>query len=82
LDKLRGLLGGGPTEAPRAPPASSSEREQAILLLQDYEASGAGWFWSTDSEGRITYISDCVARQLGSSRSDLLGKTFHTLFVI
>jgi len=53
-----------------------------MLLLQDYEASGAGWFWSTDSSGRITYISDCVARQLGRERTELLGETFHSLFVI
>jgi hypothetical protein len=49
LGKLRGLLGGGSAEAPRVTVTSASEREQAILLLEDYEASGAGWFWSTDA---------------------------------
>jgi diguanylate cyclase (GGDEF)-like protein/PAS domain S-box-containing protein len=82
LGKLRGLLGGGSAEAPRVTVTSASEREQAILLLEDYEASGAGWFWSTDAEGRITYISECVAAQLGRTRAELLGETFHALFVI
>ncbi len=78
---MRGLLG-RPDGEPRPAPASSGERQQALLLLQDYESSGLGWFWSTDREGRITYISDCVAQHLGRSRTELLGETFHTLFQI
>lgn len=52
------------------------------MLLHDYEASGLGWFWSTDREGRITYISDCVAEALGKPRGEILGQPLHALFVI
>lgn len=82
VSRLRGLLGRGGGDEPRPGPHSGAEREQALLLLQDYEASGLGWFWSTDGEGRITYISDCVATLLGRPRSDLLGQAFHSLFII
>jgi diguanylate cyclase (GGDEF)-like protein/PAS domain S-box-containing protein len=82
IGKLRGLLGGRASGEPSSGPHSSAERQQAVLLLQDYEASGLGWFWSTDSEGRITYISDCVADLLGHPRSELLGRLFHSLFIL
>ncbi|MDG2003479.1 MAG: sensor domain-containing diguanylate cyclase, partial [Novosphingobium sp.] len=54
----------------------------ATQLLLDYEASGLGWFWSTDDKGVITYISEYVAQQLGKNRSELMGQTFYSLFVI
>jgi diguanylate cyclase (GGDEF)-like protein/PAS domain S-box-containing protein len=50
--------------------------------LRDYEASGLGWFWSTDREGSITYISDCVLEAIGAPRAEVLGKPLHSLFVI
>ena len=37
---------------------------EALLLLQNYEESGQGWFWSTDAEGRISYITESVATSL------------------
>ena len=82
VGKLRGLLGRGSGDQTRSGPHSSVEREQALLLLQDYEASGLGWFWSTDGEGRVTYISDSVAELLGRPRPELLGQVFHSLFIL
>ena len=58
------------------------EQQQALLLLRDYEQSGQGWFWSTDSQGAISYISDHVATALGCSRPELLGKPFYSLFAL
>lgn len=54
----------------------------ALELLHDYERSGLGWFWSTDSEGRVQYISECVAELFGTSAGELAGEPFHTLFAI
>ncbi len=70
--------------APLPPPRIEAvgEEQQALLLLRDYEASGQGWFWSTDPSGGITYISDSVAVALGRERSELLGTPFHALFTI
>ena len=82
IGKLRGLLGGRTRESGRAGSEFASEREEALLLLHDYEASGLGWFWSTDREGRITYISDCVIEAFGKPRDEVLGRPLHSLFVI
>ena len=56
-----------PQSAIRAGLAALQARDpaRAVALLRDYEQSGIGWFWSSDHEGRLTYISDCVAKSLG-----------------
>ena len=79
--KLRGLLGSKPGAA-LSPHASRDEVRMAHQLLTDYENSGLGWFWSTDGEGRIDYISECVAQQLGRNHIELAGKPFHSLFIL
>jgi diguanylate cyclase (GGDEF)-like protein len=58
------------------------EEKQALLLLRDYEQSGQGWFWSTDAQGGITYISDHVSEALGCLRTELMGKPFYSLFAV
>ncbi|MEZ5736671.1 MAG: EAL domain-containing protein [Novosphingobium sp.] len=82
---VRGLLGAKPEDGANAPqPASASTTEQqlALELLHDYEKSGLGWFWSTNAEGQVEYISECIARQLEKSPQELSGQPFQTLFVV
>jgi diguanylate cyclase (GGDEF)-like protein len=79
---LRGILGGKQGSVASVPAASGDEMRQALSLLRDYEKSGLGWFWSTDSEGRIIYISDIVAGKFGRSAGELIGQAFHSLFVL
>ncbi len=73
LGKL-GQRGGADTVLPKA-----SARD-ALLLLQNYEESGRGWFWATDREGNITYISQSICEKLGKAPDDILGKHFVELF--
>ena len=82
--RLRGLLGskGGDAERASEPPASSQELRQALLLLRDYEQLGIGWFWASDADGRITYVSECVAQTIGRSREEILGKPIQSLFIL
>lgn len=54
--------------------------KDALLLLQNYEESGRGWFWSTDAEGRITYLTESVCELLGQTRDELIGAPFTSLF--
>jgi diguanylate cyclase (GGDEF)-like protein/PAS domain S-box-containing protein len=61
---------------------SAAEQRQALILLRDYEQSGLGWFWSSDSEGRITYVSEVVAKCMGVERDALLGQPIQSLFVL
>ncbi|WP_374527191.1 putative bifunctional diguanylate cyclase/phosphodiesterase [Novosphingobium sp.] len=63
-------------------PVSNQELRQALLLLRDYESSGIGWFWASDSDGRLTYISDVVAQRMGRSREELLGQPIQSLFLL
>ena len=32
----------------------------ALTLVREYERQGAGWFWRTDRDGDVTYLSDKV----------------------
>ncbi|MFM5884249.1 MAG: putative bifunctional diguanylate cyclase/phosphodiesterase [Novosphingobium sp.] len=61
---------------------SSAEQQQAIRLLRDYEESGIGWFWASDDQGHLTYVSDIVAQKLGTERSALLGQPIQSLFIL
>ncbi|MFM5955335.1 MAG: putative bifunctional diguanylate cyclase/phosphodiesterase [Novosphingobium sp.] len=50
--------------------------------MRDYEASGIGWFWASDAEGKIAYISGCIAEQLGCERRDVIGQPIQSLFIL
>jgi diguanylate cyclase (GGDEF)-like protein/PAS domain S-box-containing protein len=80
--KLRGMLGGRSGGSNAVVNATKDEMQQAIRLLRDYENSGLGWFWSTNAEGKVDYISECVAQKLGKPREELAGQQFHTLFIL
>lgn len=75
----RGLLGKiGARANPSSPTTSSKD---ALLLLQNFEESGRGWFWSTDADGRVTYLSDSIGDKLGATTDSLLGRDFIELFL-
>ncbi|WP_375397955.1 putative bifunctional diguanylate cyclase/phosphodiesterase [uncultured Sphingomonas sp.] len=44
--------------------ATSGEGRLAAQLVREVEEHGDGWFWQTDRQGRITYLSDKVGREL------------------
>lgn len=58
----------------------SIRTQEALLLLQNYEESRQGWFWATDPQGRITYLTEMVAEQIGQPISALIGMPFVDLF--
>lgn len=68
---------------------ASADRERAIALhrqdlraqrsdrlLQEHERSGRGWFWETDRQGCLTYISDALCETLGVPCGSLIGRAF------
>ena len=65
----------------RGDAAANLHTHDALLLLRNYEESGQGWFWSTDAKGRLTYITDSVARLMGRTTGELLGTAFTELFL-
>ncbi|ABF53898.1 EAL domain-containing protein [Sphingopyxis alaskensis] len=79
----RGFFGriGSRATRRRGDAAANLQTREALLLLQNYEESGRGWFWSTDADGRLTYITDVVARTMGRSAAALLGTPLTDLFL-
>lgn len=49
-------------------------------MLRNFEASGQGWFWSTDADGRLTYLTENVSQSFGKRPEELLGSQFSELF--
>ncbi len=54
--------------------------KQLAKLAQTFESSGRGWFWATDAELRLTYVSDHIAKRLGCAAGDMLGSSIQDLF--
>lgn len=51
-----------------------------LRLFRNYESMDLGWFWATDAEGQITYISEGAARSLGTTSESLIGRELVSLF--
>ncbi len=69
-----------PTHLNSPPASSNTSSKDAVLLLQNFEESGRGWFWSTDAKGRISYLSDSVCDLLGRPPVEMIGTQFADLF--
>jgi diguanylate cyclase (GGDEF)-like protein/PAS domain S-box-containing protein len=61
--------------------ASYADPERVLALAAEYESSGLGWFWETDAEGRVAYLSPQVAELFGRTAEELRKLSFHTLFL-
>ncbi|WP_325234168.1 EAL domain-containing protein [Sphingobium sp.] len=48
--------------------------QRADRLLREHERSGRGWFWETDRQGCLTYISDTLAQTLEAPSGGLIGR--------
>src|SRR3954470_2246550 len=62
-----------------APDDSRPQNARAEALIEEFETSGKGWFWETGREGKLSFISDSVARALGREPSDLIDRPFTDL---
>ena len=62
--------------ATRASRMAISEQQRALGLMRDFERAGRGWFWETDRNGHLVYISPTVVAKLGLSLADVLGHPF------
>ncbi|MBV2149516.1 EAL domain-containing protein [Sphingobium sp. AS12] len=48
--------------------------QRSDRLLQEHERTGRGWFWETDRQGCLTYISDTLAHTLDAPQGGLIGR--------
>ena len=55
--------------------------DEAMLILKVYEESSQGWFWATDINGRLTYLTDRIVPFLTDQPPSVIGAPFADLFV-
>ncbi len=78
-------MGGGASLASN--PAAEPMRQrigdaEKLKLLADLEQFGLGWFWATDAEGKLSYLSDAFCERMGLDLSQITGKTLPEIFAI
>ena len=54
--------------------------DEAIILLRNFESSGRGWFWATDANGILTYLSAPIIALLNKTPAEIRGEPFSNLF--
>ena len=62
--------------------AADWQADQAGRFIAEFEQSGCGWFWETNADGLLTYVSEPVAKELGRERGDLIGGRFAELMLV
>lgn len=60
---------------------SISDAEK-LEILADLEQTGLGWFWTTNEEGNISYLSDALCQRMGVQLADIAGQPLNNVFVI
>ncbi len=61
------------TERKRA----QAEAEAARARIADFAEAATDWFWETDAEARITFVSDGFEKTAGIPRSTVLGRCLY-----
>lgn len=80
---LKGLLSSRSKAASRhahAAAASALSDGERLAMLDELEQSGLGWFWASDAEGQLTYLSAAIAARLDVPLEDLIGQPLATIF--
>ena len=69
-------------KASRSAVAETGHDALRLALLDDFESSGLGWFWASDAEGRLTYLSDSAAEKISRAPDEILGQALDSLISI
>ncbi|KUO53737.1 MAG: diguanylate phosphodiesterase [Sphingomonadales bacterium BRH_c3] len=88
---MKGLLAriNAPHKGGRKPPAKHGnlapialdDVKRRIELLDSFEQAGLGWFWASDAQGRLIYLSANAIERLGREPGELIGTLLSDLFV-
>ncbi len=57
-----------------------ADASDEVALFRNFEGSGTGWFWATDEQGMLTYVSQPIADHFGRKSSELIGSPLADLF--
>ncbi len=69
------LLGSRRSEA-----ASVLSGDEKLAMLDELERSGLGWFWASDHEGNLTYLSSAIAERVDLPLDELIGQPLASVF--
>jgi diguanylate cyclase (GGDEF)-like protein len=58
------------------------QAKKALNFVDEFENSGRGWFWETDSLGTLSYVSQQLADDFQSDPEALLGRQFTDLLSV
>jgi uncharacterized membrane protein len=59
-----------------------AEARKALTFVAEFENSGRGWFWETNSEGTLSYVSQQLADDFQCEPQELLGRPFADLLSV
>ena len=69
-----------PETSSEAPDRAAFSDAKRLRLLNEFEEAELGWFWATDPQGNLTYLSASAMRNLGFAKGDVIGKPLSELF--
>ena len=58
------------------------QAKKALNFVDEFENSGRGWFWETDSLGTLSYVSRQLAEDFQCEPEELLGRQFTDLLSV
>lgn len=59
-----------------------AEARKAVTFVDEFENSGRGWFWETNAEGTLSYVSQQLADDFQCEAHELLGRQFNDLLSV
>jgi diguanylate cyclase (GGDEF)-like protein len=59
-----------------------AEARKAVNFVEEFENSGRGWFWETNAEGTLSYVSQQLADDFQCEAHELLGRQFNDLLSV
>jgi len=62
--------------------ALDAEARKAVRFVDEFEHSGRGWFWETNAEGTLSYVSQQLADDFECEPHALLGRQFNDLLSV
>ncbi len=59
-----------------------AQARKALRFVHEFENSGRGWFWETNNQGTLSYVSQQLADDFKCQPEELLGRQFNDLLSI
>jgi PAS domain-containing protein len=63
-------------------PIGMGDAHRRLQLLDEFEAGGIAWFWATDDQNRLIYLSPSAAELFDVGHVDLIGRPLASLFIL